>query len=176
MSKEEFLRQLEANLMIGEAEKDEVMCYYSEYFEEAGPENEQAVLSELGDPVALARKLTAECKEDMTGAAGTAGDNAETGNSGESDKTDTKKRDGGSGDAGDGAWQHDGNSGSYNAYGNYHEQAYGSMGRDLGAAIEEAVRSVLKAAAGVMEDAKKMADVSGFSLPVVSMMAHRSKS
>lgn len=91
MSKEEFLRQLEANLMIGKAEKDEVMCYYSEYFEEAGPENEQAVLGELGDPVALARKLTAECKEDMTGAAGTAGDNAETGNSGKVIKP-TRKR------------------------------------------------------------------------------------
>ena len=62
MSKQEFLRELERSLVIKGEEKDEVMRYYTEYFEEAGPENEQAVLEELGDPKMLAEKLNAECK------------------------------------------------------------------------------------------------------------------
>ncbi len=66
MNKQEFLRKLEQSLRIKAEEKDEVMRYYSEYFEEAGPENEQAVLEELGDPRVLAEKLNAECKAEET--------------------------------------------------------------------------------------------------------------
>ena len=61
MSKQDFLWQLERNLVMGAEEKSEVMRYYTEYFEEAGPENEEAVLEELGDPSVLAKKLNAEC-------------------------------------------------------------------------------------------------------------------
>ena len=148
MSKEEFLRQLELNLMIGEAEKEEVMCYYSEYFEEAGPENEQAVLEELGDPAALAKKLTAECEGDMAVGAQCASQNAEGSVQGTGDSS-TDKAQGNTGNA----------SGSWNSIGDGTGQN-GSAGSysDLGAAIEEAVRSALKAASGVMEDARKLAD------------------
>lgn len=66
MSKQEFLRKLEQSLRIKAEEKDEVMRYYTEYFEDAGPENEQAVLKELGDPRVLAEKLNAECKAEET--------------------------------------------------------------------------------------------------------------
>ena len=63
MNKQDFLWQLERNLVMGAEEKSEVMRYYTEYFEEAGPENEQAVLEELGEPRALAEKLNAECNQ-----------------------------------------------------------------------------------------------------------------
>ena len=66
MNKQDFLWQLERNLVMGAEEKSEVMRYYTEYFEEAGPENEQAVLEELGEPRALAEKLNAECKTEDT--------------------------------------------------------------------------------------------------------------
>ena len=66
MNKQEFLRKLEQSLRIKVEEKNEVMRYYTEYFEEAGPENEQAVLKELGDPRVLAEKLNAECKAEET--------------------------------------------------------------------------------------------------------------
>jgi len=66
MNKQEFLWQLERNLVMGAEEKSEVMRYYTEYFEEAGPENEQAVLEELGEPRALAEKLNVECKTEDT--------------------------------------------------------------------------------------------------------------
>ena len=66
MSKEVFLQQLESCLLIGREEKEEVMNYYREYFEEAGPENEQAVIGELGDPAALAEKLNREFEADMS--------------------------------------------------------------------------------------------------------------
>ncbi|MBQ4564519.1 MAG: DUF4097 family beta strand repeat protein [Lachnospiraceae bacterium] len=62
MSKQDFLWQLERNLVMGAEEKSEVMRYYTEYFEEAGPENEEAVIAELGDPKMLAEKLNAECE------------------------------------------------------------------------------------------------------------------
>ena len=66
MNKQEFLRKLEQSLRIKAEEKDEVMRYYTEYFEEAGPENEEAVIAELGDPKMLAEKLNAECKAEET--------------------------------------------------------------------------------------------------------------
>jgi hypothetical protein len=66
MSKEVFLQQLESCLLIGREEKEEVMNYYREYFEEAGPENEQAVIGELGDPAVLAEKLNREFEADMS--------------------------------------------------------------------------------------------------------------
>ena len=67
MNKQEFLRQLERSLVMGKEEKNEVMRYYTEYFEEAGPENEQAVLEELGVPKVLAEKLNAECETERAG-------------------------------------------------------------------------------------------------------------
>lgn len=61
MSKEEFLQIFEKNLInISEEERQDAVAYYTEYFEEAGPENEAKVIEELGSPVMLARKISAE--------------------------------------------------------------------------------------------------------------------
>lgn len=62
MGKEEYLQQLKKNLInMDETEKEDAVRYYQEYFEDAGPENEQKIIDELGSPVMLARKLSAEC-------------------------------------------------------------------------------------------------------------------
>lgn len=62
MSKEEYLQSLQKNLIrMSTEEKEDAVRYYREYFDEAGPENEQKVIDELGSPVMLARKLSAEC-------------------------------------------------------------------------------------------------------------------
>ena len=51
MTKQEFLQRLEQLLAdLPYEERDSAMTYYREYLEEAGPENEQAVLAELGSP------------------------------------------------------------------------------------------------------------------------------
>lgn len=61
MNKEEFLQQFQKNLIhVSAAEKEDALRYYTEYFEEAGEENEQNVIEELGNPVMLARKISAE--------------------------------------------------------------------------------------------------------------------
>lgn len=61
MNKEEFLEQFQKNLIyVSAAEREDALRYYTEYFEEAGEENEQKVIEELGNPVMLARKISAE--------------------------------------------------------------------------------------------------------------------
>lgn len=61
MNKEEFLQQFQKNLIhVSDAEREDAVRYYTEYFEEAGVENEQKVIEELGSPVMLARKISAE--------------------------------------------------------------------------------------------------------------------
>lgn len=55
MSRELFLRQLRALLSdVTEEEREEAVRYYEEYFDEAGPEQEQALLAELGSPAKVA--------------------------------------------------------------------------------------------------------------------------
>ena len=41
-------------------ERADILRYYQEYFDEAGPEREAAIIEELGDPQALAQKLAEE--------------------------------------------------------------------------------------------------------------------
>ena len=55
MNKEQYLQKLRESLG-GLPAKDaaEIMQYYTEYFEDAGPEHEAAVIGELGDPAVLA--------------------------------------------------------------------------------------------------------------------------
>ena len=62
MSVREFLRILGENLrgMTAE-EKNDILEYYTEYFEEAGEENTEAVLQELGNPAKLGIRLSGEC-------------------------------------------------------------------------------------------------------------------
>ncbi len=55
MNKEQYLQKLRENLNGLSAEGTaEIMQYYTEYFEDAGPEHEDAVIEELGDPAILA--------------------------------------------------------------------------------------------------------------------------
>jgi len=63
MRKEEFLKRLEQNLVMDDPEKEEVLRYYAEYIEEAGQENEEKVIDEIGSPEEVGRRLSAEFSE-----------------------------------------------------------------------------------------------------------------
>ena len=61
MSREEFMRQLEALLTdISEEEKREALSYYRSYFEDAGEENEERILKELESPLKVAATIKAD--------------------------------------------------------------------------------------------------------------------
>ena len=61
MTREEYLAELESDLVsLPKEERDMAVSFYSEYFDEAGPENEQAVIEDLGKPYALARSIIGE--------------------------------------------------------------------------------------------------------------------
>lgn len=58
MKKEEFLRELEQLLSgISEEEKADALAYYRSYFEDAGEENEDAILEELESPRKVAESI-----------------------------------------------------------------------------------------------------------------------
>lgn len=58
MSRAEFMRQLEQLLSdIPQSERAEALNYYEEYFSDAGVENEQKVLMELGSPWQVAQNI-----------------------------------------------------------------------------------------------------------------------
>lgn len=61
MNRDEFLAQLKKKLyrLPGE-EIASAMAYYEEYFDDAGPENEQTVITELGSPGDVASKIIGE--------------------------------------------------------------------------------------------------------------------
>ena len=49
MNRTEYMRQLESLLQnISATEREEALQYYNEYFNDAGPENEQNVIEALG--------------------------------------------------------------------------------------------------------------------------------
>lgn len=61
MSRDEYLNILHANLRnVPPQEVGNIMQYYFEYFEEAGPENVQKVIEELGPPHQLANRVSAD--------------------------------------------------------------------------------------------------------------------
>lgn len=61
MNKQEYLSELEAHLAsLSEEERTNALQFYEEYFEDAGPENEQQVISELGKPFTLAKSIICE--------------------------------------------------------------------------------------------------------------------
>lgn len=65
MNKTEFMRQLESLLQnISEQERREALQYYEDYFADAGPENEQAVIEALGNPARVAENI----RRDLYGA------------------------------------------------------------------------------------------------------------
>lgn len=55
-----FLRLREGLQKLPAEELENAVRYYAEYFDDAGAENEQKVLHELGDPMKIAQQITAE--------------------------------------------------------------------------------------------------------------------
>ncbi|MDE6924658.1 MAG: DUF1700 domain-containing protein [Acetatifactor sp.] len=65
MNRIDFMKQLESLLQnISPAEREEALQYYTEYFNDAGAENEQAVIEALGNPAKVAENI----KRDINGA------------------------------------------------------------------------------------------------------------
>ena len=65
MERKEFMRRLEALLSdLPENERAEALQYYNDYLDDAGVENEAAVLEELGSPDGLAESIRQGLKED----------------------------------------------------------------------------------------------------------------
>ncbi len=61
MNRDEFLRQLERLLMnIPESDRLDAIAYYNDYFDDAGIENEQQVILELGSPEKVAETIREE--------------------------------------------------------------------------------------------------------------------
>lgn len=64
MNRTDFMNQLESLLQnISPAEREEALQYYNEYFNDAGPENEQDVIEALGNPAKVAENI----KRDLYG-------------------------------------------------------------------------------------------------------------
>ena len=58
MSREEYLRALSRELRrLPKDEYEKAMDYYVEYFEEAGPEKEQEIIADLGEPKEVAAQI-----------------------------------------------------------------------------------------------------------------------
>ena len=75
MNRNDFMRQLEMLLSdITPNERKEALQFYNDYFDDAGAENEQAVIKALGSPA----KVAASIKSDLMGNAA-AGEFTETG-------------------------------------------------------------------------------------------------
>ena len=61
MNKETYLKQLESKLKrIPSYEVEAAIAYYNEYFDEAGAENTQQVIKELGSPAQVASQILAD--------------------------------------------------------------------------------------------------------------------
>ena len=58
MTRQEYMEELKKYLKrLPKEDYDNAIEYFSEYFDEAGPENEQQVMEELGQPKEAAREL-----------------------------------------------------------------------------------------------------------------------
>ena len=61
MNRSEFFKKLEQGLArVPKEERDTALDYYNEYFDDAGPENEQKVIEELGSPAQIAARIKAD--------------------------------------------------------------------------------------------------------------------
>lgn len=61
MTKQEYLKELDTHLIsLPDEEREMAVNFYAEYFEEAGFENEDNVMSELGKPFQLAKSIIGE--------------------------------------------------------------------------------------------------------------------
>ena len=76
MNRIEFMTELASLLQdISVEERTSAMQYYNDYFDDAGEENEQKIIEELGSPV----RIAAELKEGLKGKSGASGEFRETG-------------------------------------------------------------------------------------------------
>jgi hypothetical protein len=79
MNRDGFMSQLESYLAdISAAEREEALQYYNDYFEDAGPENEQSVIQSLGSPREIAENIKAELRGEVIPTTANAGDHAIT--------------------------------------------------------------------------------------------------
>ncbi len=61
MNRSEFFKKLEEGLLrVPAEERNAALDYYNEYFDDAGPENEQKVIEELGSPAQIAARIKAD--------------------------------------------------------------------------------------------------------------------
>lgn len=68
MSRKEFMEQLEQLLMdIPSEERIEALAFYNNYFEDAGEENEERVIRELGSPQKVAKSIKADLEGNAAG-------------------------------------------------------------------------------------------------------------
>lgn len=64
MTKQEFINELRGRLyMLPPTEREAALEYYAEYFDDAGVENEQRVIAELGTPQQVAEQILSGCNE-----------------------------------------------------------------------------------------------------------------
>ena len=76
MNRDMFMSRLKELLSdLSEAERDEALSYYEEYFEDAGAENEESVIASLGTP----EKVAATIKSGLSEEAEEEGEFSETG-------------------------------------------------------------------------------------------------
>ena len=69
MNRTEYMRQLESLLQnISATEREEALQYYNEYFNDAGPENEQNVIEALGNPAKVAENIKKDNSYQRAGA------------------------------------------------------------------------------------------------------------
>ncbi len=77
MNRIEFMSQLEILLRnVSDGEREEALQYYNDYFDDAGAENEQAVIEALGNPARVAENIRRELLESQRGKSSTAADRA----------------------------------------------------------------------------------------------------
>jgi len=105
MSRKAFMARLDELLAdITQAEKDEALSYYEEYFEDAGEENEEEVIQSLGSP----EKVAATIKAGLSENAQEEGEFSETGYTNSyydvKDEVATVNKKKGLGDIGTGGW------------------------------------------------------------------------
>lgn len=68
MTRKEYMEQLKKYLKrLPKEDYDNAIEYFSEYFDEAGPENEQQVMEELGEPKEAARELLLNLLQESVG-------------------------------------------------------------------------------------------------------------
>lgn len=65
MTKYEYMRELESLLLdISMVERQEALEFYENYFEDAGPDREQSIITELGSPAKVAATIKADYYND----------------------------------------------------------------------------------------------------------------